>query len=135
MKNTREMIDHEKLKLLIRLKGTNQRKIARMLGVSENTFSATMRRGTRMKLEDVCKIADYFGITIAELIRNGDGPESQEWKNYKSTITNTAEKMEISRISQMLFNLNNFGKVEVERQIKLLLEIPRFQKGDGDDNP
>ena len=49
-----------------------QKEMAKKFGISESSISRELRCERRWTVEDVMKIAKYYGITVDELIRGGE---------------------------------------------------------------
>lgn len=50
-------------------KGVNDSQVAKAIGIAQSTFSDWKKGKSKPKIEKLIKIADFFGITVDELVR------------------------------------------------------------------
>lgn len=62
------MFNMKRLRELRKNQGITQREIAQYLGVSVSTFSGWETGIYQMDYEHLCKTADFFGVTVDELL-------------------------------------------------------------------
>lgn len=91
---------------LLNLKSINkdsQERLAKIVGVSQKTISNYLNGTTEPSLKELCKLADYYNVTLDYLV----GRETNN--NYI-----TAEQKEL---------LNDFKQLTPINQIKIIAEI------------
>lgn len=62
------MFNMKRLRELRKSQGVTQREIAQYLGVSISTYSGWETGVYQMDYEHLCKTADFFGVTVDELL-------------------------------------------------------------------
>ena len=120
---------------LLKEKHTSRRKMAIDLGISTDKLNASFIRRSRMKVEDLSKIADYLSVTEFDLLERDQWgnvlPEDQEEiSNGKTELQIFKEKSTIQMINIFLRHLNETGLNLALKHVKLLCEIDRLVKTD-----
>lgn len=59
---------NETLRLLLTRTGQRHSDLAEILGVSQSSMSARLRGQSRWRLDDLPPVADFFGLTVGELL-------------------------------------------------------------------
>ncbi|MCJ7856049.1 helix-turn-helix domain-containing protein [Lachnospiraceae bacterium NSJ-143] len=65
----------EKINLLLKERGTQQKIMLENCGLNKNTVSSMLSRGSMPKADNLAKIADYLGCSIDYLMGRTDNPE------------------------------------------------------------
>ena len=66
-----------KLKQLRRARGESQEELARATGVTQNTISRLERGEREARVSTLRKLAEHFGVSVAELLGEEDLPKSE----------------------------------------------------------
>lgn len=78
----------EKLKTLRKRKGLSQQEFSKIMGIAQNTLSNWELGNRRPDYETLNKIADYFGVTVDDLISRQELPEDQPVSSSASQFGN-----------------------------------------------
>ena len=91
----------ENLRRFIQQKGLNQNEICDDLNISYSTFSDWCRGKAYPRIDKIDMLADYFGITRAELVERRDSSKSQYY--YDSEVESIARELHQNPQARMLF--------------------------------
>ncbi len=90
------------LTILRKEKKITQEEMAKILNITQRTYSGYELSQTEPNIETLCKLADYFNVSIDYLV----GRE----KNRELITKNYQQKKELLQLSEKLTN-NNFQKL------------------------
>lgn len=111
-----------RLKLLRSSKGLTQSQLAEILGLSNKSISV-YEKGTSMPNMDVlCKIADYFGVSIDYLIGRSN---SVNTKLESISALNHSAILKIQYLSTMVYKQTGISLADI---LSALIEAPKFDK-------
>ncbi len=121
-----EVID--KINELLAINGLTGADLSRAIGVSSGAYSQWNRRTTRPSNKTLKKIADYFGITVSDILAGCsikvDDPDDATREEALADLHRTSELEQDSCNDAMKFAL--FGTLDVTDET--YAEVKRFAK-------
>lgn len=128
-------IDYDALDTFLEQRGMSRRQLAAKIGIAPNTLAGSFRRQSKMKIDQIWKIADALAISPVQLLPESNYDNPSDYNRDLELITsgrsghrNMLSRDKIIAILDDLFLLNVPGLEAAHQQIHLLTEVPRFQK-------
>lgn len=89
---------YEVFEQLLAIKGVTVADVCRGTGISQSTFSNWKKRRNRLSASNAQKVADYFGITIDELMGVQKDEHSKEYFENVATAFEAQQMFEDHRL-------------------------------------
>lgn len=112
----------DRLKLLRNANNLTQSQLAEKLGLSNKSVSVYEKGSSVPSIDTLCKIADYFHVSVDYLIGHSES-ESEVTHKFSSFRHSTIEKLDY--LSSMVYKQTGITLLDV---LSALIEAPEFPK-------
>ena len=133
-------IDYDALDTFLEQRGMSRRQLAAKIGIAPNTLAGSFRRQSKMKIDQIWKIADALAISPVQLLPESNYDNPSDYNRDLELITsgrsghrNMLSRDKINEILDDLLLLNVPGLETAQQQIHMLTEIPRFKRNENDE--
>lgn len=123
------MLSIDKINVLLQKHGMTGADLSRAISVSNSVYSQWNTRATKPSNKNLKKIADYFGVSVEELLDDPDEDNKKTATDRDGKIDGTVISERTAYANKIFAMLNTTNQLEAINQLLSLLQNQVTQDG------